>query len=138
MGELSQRIIAKVSGPAWEPLRSQLVQIGRLLLAVSRDADSELLTIYVKFKINGDPNSPVYAAAWLRDSNRLIVGLALPEEYEGEGLEPALPGTVYKGLNKYFVVERGGAVPKGLAAWAGLAYQNASSAAILTLRRQAA
>ena len=32
--ELSQRIIAKVSGPAWEQLRGQFMQIGRLLLAV--------------------------------------------------------------------------------------------------------
>ena len=35
MGELSQRIIAKVSGPAWEQLRGQFMQIARLLLAVS-------------------------------------------------------------------------------------------------------
>ena len=138
MGELSQRIIAKVSGPAWEQLRGQFMQIAQSLLDVSPEANSELLTTYVKFTVYTAPHSPVFAAIWYKNSKRLIVGLALPEEYEGEGLEPALPGTVYKGLNKYFVVERGGAVPKGLAAWAGLAYQNASSAAILALRRQAA
>ena len=55
----------------------------------------------------------------------MIVGLALPEEYEAEELGPALPGTMYKGLTKYFVVERDGAVPKGLAEWAKMAYQNA-------------
>ncbi len=27
MGELSQHIIAKVSGPAWEPLRGQFLHI---------------------------------------------------------------------------------------------------------------
>ena len=109
-------------------LRGQFMQIARLLLAVSPDADSELMTTYVKFTINTAPQSPVYAAIWLKNSKRLIVGLALPEEYEAEGLGPALPGTMYKGLTKYFVVERGGVVPKGFAEWAGLAYQNALSA----------
>jgi hypothetical protein len=132
MSELSQRIIAKVSGPAWEQLRGQFMQISRLLLAVAPDADSELMTSYVKFTVHSDASSPVYAAVWLKNSKRLIVGLALPEEYEATDLGPSLPGTMYKGLNKYFVVEQGVAVPQGLAEWAGLAYQNALSAEPLT------
>ena len=92
MGELSQHTIAKVSGPAWESLRGQFLQIARLLLAVSRDADSELMTSYVKFTINTAPQSPVFAAIWLKSSKRLIVGLALPEECEAEELGPACLG----------------------------------------------
>jgi len=114
-----------VSGPAWEQIRGQFMQMARLLLAVSSDADSELMTTYVKFTVHSDANSPVFAAVWLKSSKRLIVGLALPEEYESEELGPALPGTMYKGLTKYFVVEQGGAVPKGFAEWAKMAYQNA-------------
>jgi hypothetical protein len=125
MGALSQRIVAKVSGPAWEQIRGQFMQISRLLLAASPDADSELVSAYVKFTINSDPQTRIFAAIWLKSSKRLIVGLALPEEYEAEELGPPLPGTMYKGLTKYFVVERGGAVPKGLAEWAGLAYETA-------------
>ena len=132
MGELSQRIVAKVSGPAWEQLRGQFMQISRLLLAVSPDADSELVSAYVKFTINATPQSPVFAAIWLKNSKRLIVGLALPEDCEAPGLGPALPGTTYKGLNRYFIVDRGGAVPKGLAEWAKTAYRNASAAEPLT------
>jgi hypothetical protein len=128
MAALSQRIIAKVSGPAWEQLRGQFMQISRLLLAASPDADSELVTNYIKFTINIAPQSPVFAAIWLKSSKRLIVGLALPDDYEAQELGPSLPGTMYKGLNKYFVVERDGVVPKGLAEWAALAYQNALSA----------
>src|SRR5208337_1514344 len=112
MGILSQRIIAKVSGPAWESLRGQFMQVARSLLAVSPDADSELMTSYVKFTVLAAPQSPVFAAVWLKSSKRLIVGLALPEDCEAEGLGPSLPGTVYKGLTKYFVVDRGGVVPK--------------------------
>ncbi len=132
MGILSQRIIAKVSGPAWEQLRGQFMQIARSLLAVSPDADSELMTTYVKFTIHTTPQSPVFAAIWLKSSKRLIVGLAVPEEYEAEKLGPSLPGTMYKGLNQYFVVDRGGVVPKALAEWARMAYQNALSAEPLT------
>jgi len=64
----------------------------------------------------------------VKSSKRLIVGLALPEDCESEELGPALPGTLYRGLTKYFVVERGGVVPKSLALWAEMAYQNALSA----------
>ena len=56
----------------------------------------------------------------------------LPEEYDALELGPAPPRTFYKGLNKYFVVERGGVVPKGLAEWAGLAYQNVLAVEPLT------
>ena len=128
MGALSQRTIAKVSGPAWVELHGQFMQIARLLLAASPDADSKLLTTYVKFTTSSDPNSPVYGVVWLKNSKQMMVGLALPEEYDAQELGPAPLGTVYKGLNKYFVVERGGAVPKGFAEWVSLAYQNASSA----------
>ncbi len=123
--ELSQHIVAKVSGPAWEQLRGQFIQIGRLLLAASPEAESELFTTYVKFRGNSQLNSPVYAAVWFRCSKRLIVGLSLPEDYDAAELGPALPGTMYKGLTKYFVVERGAAVPKALAEWARLAYRQA-------------
>ena len=128
MGELSQRIIAKVSGPAWDQIRGQFMQIARSLLAVAPRADSELFTTYVKFTVQTAPESRVFAAIWLKNSKRLIVGLSLPEEYEAEELGPALPGTMYKGFHKYFVVERGSAVPKGLAEWAAIAYQTALSA----------
>ena len=72
------------------------------------------MTTYVKFTVHAAPQSPVFAAIWLKSSKRLIVGLALPEEYEAEELGPAPPGTMYKGLDKYFVVERGGAMPRAL------------------------
>ena len=128
MGELSQRIIAKLSGPAWEALRGQFTQMARRLLAVSPAASSELVTTYVKFTTTSDPQTRIFAVIWLKSSKRLVVGLSLPEECEAAELGPALPGTMYKGFNKYFVVERGGTVPKGLAEWAALAYQNALSA----------
>jgi hypothetical protein len=138
MRELSQHIIAKVSGPAWNELRGQFMQIGRLLLAVSPEADSELFTTYVKFKIGDAPNSAVYAAVWYKSTKRLIVGLALPDDYQAERLGPAPPGTAYKGLTAYFIVDRGTAIPKALAEWARLAYHNALAVARLPITEQAA
>ncbi|MEI8376611.1 MAG: hypothetical protein WCJ35_27655 [Planctomycetota bacterium] len=77
MGELSQHTIAKVSGPAWEQLRGQFMQITRLLLAVSPDASSELVNTYVKFTTNSEPKTRIFAAVWVKSSKRLIVGLAV-------------------------------------------------------------
>ena len=111
------------------------MQMARLLLAVSPDARQRASQqAYVKFTTNSDPQTRIFAAIWLKSSKRLIVGLALPEEYEAANLGPSLPGTMYKGLTKYFVVERGGAVPKDFAEWAGTAYQNAVSAIPLAMK----
>jgi hypothetical protein len=124
MRELPQHVVAKVSGPVFEQLRRQFVEVGRLLLNVSPDADCQLMTSYVKFTAHAGPQSRVFAVAWYKNSKRLVVGFALPEEYEAEELGPALPGTVYKGLTKYCVVEQGAIVPPGLVEWARLAYRN--------------
>ena len=128
MGDLPQHVIAKVSGPAWEPLRGQFMEIGRLLMAVSSDTNCELFGSYARFTASIAPKSQPYAAVWLKSNRRLIVGLALPEGYEAEELGPPLPGTVYKGLTKYVTVERGGAVPDKFANWAKMSYQNVLSA----------
>ena len=100
MSELPQHAVAKVSGPSWEPLRKQFLEIGRLLLEASPDAQAELLSQYVKFTTTAAPNGPAYAVVWLKSSKRLIVGLALPEAYEAEGLGAPLPKTTYRGLTK--------------------------------------
>jgi hypothetical protein len=128
MGDLPQYVIAKVSGLAWEPLRRQFMEIGRMLMDVSSDTNCELFGCYVRFTASIVPKSQPYAAVWLKTNRRLIVGLALPEAYEAEELGPALPGTVYKGLTKYLTVERGDVVSERFADWARMAYQNVLSA----------
>jgi len=128
MMELPQHALAMISGPAWEPLRHQFTEIGDLLLAVATEAHCESLVRYVKFTTDTSPDSPAYAAVWLKSSAKLIIGLALPETYEADQLGPPLPKTAYKGLTKYFTVERGGIVPERLAEWARLAYCNAGLA----------
>ena len=128
MGDLPQYVIAKVSGPAWEPLRGQFMEIGRLLMNVSSDTNCEWFGCYARFTASIAPKSQPFAAVWLKTNRRLIVGLALPEAYEAEELGPAPTGTVYKGLTKYLTVERDSAVPEQFADWTRMAYQNALSA----------
>jgi hypothetical protein len=128
MTDLPQHALAMISGPAWEPLRGQFVEIGDSLLAVAADVHCESLGRYFKFTTDASPDSPAYAVVWLKSSAKLIVGLALPEIYEAEELGPPLPKTVYRGLTKYFTVDRGGRVPERLAEWARLAYSNAGMA----------
>jgi hypothetical protein len=71
----------------------------------------------------------VYAVVWAKVTlpKRLIVGLALPEDLEAEGLGPPPEWIFYKGLTKFLVVEQGRVVPEGLAGWAKRAYEEALS-----------
>jgi hypothetical protein len=127
MTDLPQHALALVSGPAWEPLRSQFIEIGQSLSAAAAEARCDSLGKYVKFTIDASPGSPTYAAIWLKSSAKLVVGLALPETYKADEFGPPLLGTTYKGLTKYLTVERGGSVPERLAEWGRLAYCNAAS-----------
>ena len=124
MENVLQELEKRTSYPKWEPLRGQLLEICRQLLDASPDAKSEIVSYYVKFSVDDASLSPTFAAVWLKNSKGLVVGLALPEGYEAEELRAALPGTTYKGLTKYFTVERDGEVPQNLGAWIELAYQN--------------
>ena len=128
MGKLSEHAIQRVSTPTWDRLRPQFLEMGRLLLGMSLDVNSEFISHYIKFMISTGPNSPPFAVVWLKNTKRLIIGMALPETYEAEEFGPSLPGTAYKGLTKYFTVEPGTAVPKGFSEWARLAYENVLSA----------
>ena len=129
MGELPEQAIKRVDASSWDRLRPQFTEMVRLLLDVSPDVNSEFISHHIKFTASTAPNSPPYAAVWIKNTKRLIVGLALPETYRAEGLGPALPGTRYKGLTKYFVVEPGSAVPEGFCEWARVAYENLLAAA---------
>jgi hypothetical protein len=122
---ISQDAIQRVSGPSWEPLRQTFFNISEVLLSVSQEAIGVLTTIYVKYQINGSANSGVYSVVWLKNSKQIIVGLALPEDFESESLGPAPPKTNYKGITKYFVVRPGESVPSELSQWASAAYENA-------------
>jgi hypothetical protein len=128
MERLDQAAIDRVSGRAWDGVREQFLAISGALLDVNGEAGSELTTIYVKFTVGTVAGSPVFAVVWIKSSRKVIVGLSLPESVESNELGPALPGTTYQGLTKYFSVAPGEAVPAQLPEWATLAYQNVVNA----------
>jgi hypothetical protein len=129
MGLLTQRVHDKLNTPMWKSFRDLFIQVGEAILKASPDAQGDLAGSYVKFATGPTPTSPTYAAVWPKSSlpKRLIVGLALPEDFEAAGLGPSPEPIFYQGLTKFLVIEEGQAVPKELAGWAKRAYEEASS-----------
>jgi hypothetical protein len=125
MGHLSQKIIEKIQGPSWEKLREKFVKLCDIILDVSPKAVGELTTVYVKFTPVPGPNIPVYAVAWLKNSRKWIVGLALPEEVDSPYF--VLPPKRYAGLTKYFYITPDDSIPPDLSKWAKMAHKNISS-----------
>src|SRR4051794_21743154 len=122
MGVLSADAIAKVSGPAWEKLKQPFIEISNTLLSVSDSASGELTTIYVKFHDAVDSESRVYAVVWVKTSKELVVGLAMPEEFQTRELTGPSPGYIYKGLTKFFKIVAGQPIPTALREWAVTAH----------------
>jgi len=129
MGVLTQRTHDKLSTPRWKALQDLFVQVGEAILEVSPDAQGDLAGTYVKFTTNSNATSAAYAVVWLKVAlpKRLIVGLALPEDFEEMPLGPPPERIVYKGLTKFLVIEEGQAFPEGLAGWTKRAYEEALS-----------
>ena len=129
MGVLTQRARDKLDTPQWKSLRDLSLQVSEVILGISPDAQGDLAGTYVKFTTGPHPTSAAYAVMWLNVAapKRLIVGLALPEDFEAEGLGPPPERIFYKGLTKFFVIEEGQAVPEGLSGWAKRAYDEALS-----------
>ena len=129
MGVLTQRTRDKLRTPRWTALRGLFIQVGEAMLGVSPDAQGDLAGTYVKFTTGSHPTSAAYAVVWLKVSapKRLIVGLALPEDFEAAGLGPPPEPIFYQGLTKFLVIEEGQAVPQGLPGWAKRACEEALS-----------
>ena len=128
-GVLTQRARDKLNTPQWKSLRDLFLQVSEVILGVSPDAQGDLAGSYMKFTTGPHPTSAAYAVVWLKVSapKRLILGLALPENFEAEGLGPSPERIFYKGLTKFFVVKEGQTIPKNLSGWARGAYEEALS-----------
>jgi hypothetical protein len=126
MGLLTQRVHDKFDGPKWNRLRDLFLQVSEVLLMVSPDAQGELAGQYVKFATTSHPIRPTYAAVWPKISapKRLLIGLALPNDFDAEHLGPAPKGVFYPALTKFFVVQEGQAIPKAFSEWAKRAYDH--------------
>jgi hypothetical protein len=129
MGELTQRTRDKLNTSRWTGFRDLFMQVSEAVLEASPDAQGDSTGTYVKFTVDPRPTSAAYAVVWPKGTlpKRLIVGLALPEDFEAAGLGPPPEPIFYQGLTKFLVIEKGQAVPEELAGWAKRAYEEALS-----------
>jgi hypothetical protein len=97
------------------------------VLGIAPNTRAELTTIYVKFLIAADPTSPVYAVAWLKSAKKVVIGFALPDDIVHELLENAPFGMTYKGLTKYFRLSPGIPLPRDVAEWARIAFDEVTA-----------
>jgi len=127
MARHDPRIEARFAGEAFARLRQQFAQVNQLLLSVHPSASSEFTTIYGKYKINESPMSPVFGVLWLKSSQKVWLGLALPSRPEDPAAFVAPPGMGYKGLTTYIQLIPGKELPPQLSSWANEAYQHVLS-----------
>jgi len=129
MGLLTQRVHDKLDALQWKLIRDFLVRVSEVILEISSDAQGDLAGSYVKFATGSDPTSPVYAVVWPKMSlpKRVIVGLALPEDFEAEPLGPPPERIFYRGITKFVVILDDEAMPEGLSDWLKRAYEEAFS-----------
>jgi hypothetical protein len=122
MGVLTQRVHDKLNGSYWRSLQDLFMQVSEVLLDISAEAQGELAGTYVKF--TSASTRPTYAAVWpkVKSPKRLVVGLALPDDFDAERLGPAPERIFYPGLTKFLVINEGQAIPEQLSGWVRRAY----------------
>ena len=125
MGVLTQRVHDKLNASQWMLFRDLFVRVSEVILGISPDSRGELTGNYVKFTTGSDPMSPVYSVVCPKVSKpgRLIVGLALPQDFLAESLGPPPEPILYRGLTKFLVIEKGQAIPEELLEWVKRAYE---------------
>lgn len=125
MERLSDDVKQKIAGAAWDGLREKFYDACNRILNASPSATGELTTVYIKFAVSAEPNAPVYAVIWLKNSRKWIIGLALPDDVNaGEFVDPPKR---YAGLTKYFYITPEDPVPSSLDAWAVRAWEFVNS-----------
>jgi hypothetical protein len=125
--KLSSDAVQRINGPSFQPLRQAFFDISEILLSVAQEPVGVLTTIYVKYQLTSALTSGVFAVLWLKNSKQIVLGLALPEDFESPLLGSAPAGTKYKGITKYLTIKPGDALPEELPQWAAAAYKHASA-----------
>ncbi|MHB1034997.1 MAG: hypothetical protein ACYC35_15315 [Pirellulales bacterium] len=130
MGELTQRVHDKLNAFQWKPFRDSFVRVSEVILGISPESQGDWAGNYVKFATGSDLMSPVYSVVWpkVSEPRRLIVGLALPDDFQDESLGPPPERFFYRGLTKFLVIEDGQAIPERLSQWVRRAYEQTLSA----------
>jgi len=125
---LDERALKRVSGPSWDRIRPQFDRIVSDLLSVSPLVKGELTTIYIKFSTtDSTATTRPFAVLWVKKSTELVLGFALPLDFESPALLTDLSGHKYAGINKYLKVKCEDPVPIEVSKWAEIAWRNANT-----------
>jgi hypothetical protein len=124
--KLDIRAIERISGPAWDSLRSHFISIHIALVTVGSDVRGDLTTIYIKYT-SPDLGQTPFAVVWVKKASEIVVGLALPVDFTFSDLTEPPAGCKYAGLTRYFKVKQFDDVPSELAKWAVIAYEHIRS-----------
>ena len=120
---LDERAVKRLGGKAWDKIRRQFDRINEALLSVSPSTTGSLTTVYIKYSAPETANQP-YAVLWVKKSTQLILGLALPHDYESAGLTTPPGNLTYSGLNAYITITPDMDVPADIDRWASDAYNH--------------
>jgi hypothetical protein len=123
MKGLDIRAAERISGPSWEHIRSLFGCIHKILVDTDECVSGSLTTIYVKYGLS-DRRAPPFAVVWIKKSTELIVGLALPSEFQCQELSEPFPGYIYSGLTRYIKFNTNSVLPDEFATWVNLAFHN--------------
>lgn len=124
----SPKLQQRLQGPVWDKgLRERFLLIASTLLSVSPSSACELTTIYVKFTLSNQTSSPVFAVVWIKNSQKWLVGLAMPPGFNSEKLELQPKNYKYAGLTHCFFIEPHQEIPSELIEWAYIAHSNVRS-----------
>ncbi len=123
---LDPRACERVKGSAWDGIRSQFLELSKILLDVAPSTVSELTTIYVKYLPMRNAEAKPFAVVWLKNSKQMTVGLALPISAQSHGVGPPPLGMSYAGLTGYVTISAGESLPDELSELARLAFIHSS------------
>ncbi len=123
MERLDMRAAERISGPSWDHIRSLFGCIHKILVDTDECVSGSLTTIYVKYALS-DRNATPFAVVWIKKSSELIVGLALPSEFQCQELSEPFQGYKYSGLTRYVRFNTNSVLPDEFATWVNLAFHN--------------
>ena len=126
LDHLDERANLRIAGPSWGKIRPQLESIHKAIVSVSPSAWGELTTIYVKYGTEETGPQP-YAVLWVKKSTELVLGLAMPSEYDLGEIATVTSNLKYAGLTAYLRFDQEAEVPQSLAQWAQTAYAHVRS-----------
>ena len=113
---LDPRAIERISGKAWDGVRSHFASIHEAIIAASPSARGALTTIYIKYTSDETGQNP-FAVLWVKSSAELVLGISLPDTASLPQSLLARSTPNYKNMTAFLRFTAADSVPNKLAGW---------------------